>query len=532
MAIEKVVNIVVNQKGTEKAQAQIEKLNTSLKKVKANTGEVAKGMKDSGNAILENGGAMGLLNDLTGGYAMTVKDAVEATGLFTKGTTLATAGQKIYTLVVGSTTGALKALRIALVSTGLGAIVVLLGIFISKMMESAEATEEQKRQQELLNESLKKSSELYKQNIKDLEDVTKERILRAKIAGKSEADLRKIEKEGADQRYKEYKSEQDRLYGLLGDKKLTAEQTKTINDELTANQKEYFDGLNEEKLKDLESELSVVEAKRQANKDAIEKRKEDEKKAEEERQENLKKQREKELQDNEDFWNKYLEIAGNARTREQSQIDAQKEFERLDLENTTFIADSKLAKLKENSQKELEISKAEAEQKRAIQDGILNVASATANLLGAIAGKNKAVQKASIITENAVGIAKMIIANNQANIGALATPQAIASSGVSAAPVIAFNNITTGLAVASTLVATAKALKAVGGGDAGGGAGATGGGASAPTPPSFNLVQGTGSNQIAQGLANERRPLQAYVVSGAVSTSQALERNIINDAKL
>jgi hypothetical protein len=97
MAIEKVVNIVVNQKGTEKAQAQIEKLNASLKKVKANTGEVAKGMKDSGNAILENGGAMGLLNDLTGGYAMTVKDAEEATGLFTKGTTIATTAQKLYT---------------------------------------------------------------------------------------------------------------------------------------------------------------------------------------------------------------------------------------------------------------------------------------------------------------------------------------------------------------------------------------------------------------------------------------------------
>jgi len=167
MAIEKVVNITTNLKGADKVNQQVEKLNSNLKKVKATTGEVTTGMRDSGNAILENGGAMGILNDLTGGYAMTVKDAVEATGLFSQGTTIATTAQKLYTLVVGTTTGALKALRIALVSTGLGAIVVLLGLFIAKMSESADATEEQKRQQDLLNESLKEASELYKQNIKD-----------------------------------------------------------------------------------------------------------------------------------------------------------------------------------------------------------------------------------------------------------------------------------------------------------------------------------------------------------------------------
>jgi hypothetical protein len=41
-------------------------------------------MKESSLSVLENGGAMGLLNDATGGMAMTVKDAVEATALFAK----------------------------------------------------------------------------------------------------------------------------------------------------------------------------------------------------------------------------------------------------------------------------------------------------------------------------------------------------------------------------------------------------------------------------------------------------------------
>jgi hypothetical protein len=188
MAVEKVVNITVNTKGGQQAIAQTEKLNQKFRQLNQTTGELKTGLKDSGNAILENGGAMGLLNDATGGVAMTIKDAVEATGLFTKGTTIATTAQKLYTVVVGSTTGALKALRIALVSTGLGAIVVLLGLFISKMMDSVDATEEQTRAQEALNKVLELTNQLYKNSIQDLQDVTKERLLRAKIAGNSESD--------------------------------------------------------------------------------------------------------------------------------------------------------------------------------------------------------------------------------------------------------------------------------------------------------------------------------------------------------
>jgi len=71
---------------------------------------------------------------------------------------------------------------------------------------------------------------------------------------------------------------------------------------------------------------------------------------------------------------------------------------------------------------------------------------------------------------------------------------------------------------------------------AGGSAGNIGSGinsaTSAPTPPSFNLVQGTGSNQIAQGLNNQQQPIQAYVVSSNVTTAQSLDRNIVAGASL
>jgi hypothetical protein len=58
---------------------------------------------------------------------------------------------------------------------------------------------------------------------------------------------------------------------------------------------------------------------------------------------------------------------------------------------------------------------------------------------------------------------------------------------------------------------------------------------SAPTmsAPKFNVVGQGGANQIAQGMANqEQAPVQAYVVAGAVTSGQALNRNIINNASM
>jgi hypothetical protein len=72
-----------------------------------------------------------------------------------------------------------------------------------------------------------------------------------------------------------------------------------------------------------------------------------------------------------------------------------------------------------------------------------------------------------------------------------------------------------------------------------------GGGASAPSisssatagvtsAPNFNVVGNAGTNQLASSLGNamQQNPIQAYVVSGAVTTAQSLDRNIISNASL
>lgn len=60
----------------------------------------------------------------------------------------------------------------------------------------------------------------------------------------------------------------------------------------------------------------------------------------------------------------------------------------------------------------------------------------------------------------------------------------------------------------------------------------SGGGAETPAP-AFNLIgQAGGVNQIEEGLQQEQTPIQAFVVSGDVSSAQELDRNIIDSATI
>jgi hypothetical protein len=187
---------------------------------------------------------------------------------------------------------------------------------------------------------------------------------------------------------------------------------------------------------------------------------------------------------------------------------------------------------KKATDKEIAEAKAVAEQKAAIQMQGLDTALQGVQLIKGLFEKQKGVQKAAVIAESAIGIAKMIIANKLANVAALATPQAVASSGVAAAPVIAMNNISTGIGIAANIAATAKALRTLGGGsppsspsNLGGG----GAGAGSVMSPNFNVVGNSGLNQLSQ---LQQKPTKAYVVSGDMTTAQALDRNRIENATL
>lgn len=192
----------------------------------------------------------------------------------------------------------------------------------------------------------------------------------------------------------------------------------------------------------------------------------------------------------------------------------------------------KLKELEEKTSKEIKDqkikdAKATAEAEKKIQDAQISNVEAGISLIKSLAGENKKVQAAALIAENAVGIAKTIINTQTANAAALATPQAILTSGAAAAPVIAANNIAAGISIAASVAATAQGLSALGtgGNPDGGGNLPTGGGGA----PQFNVVGDSGVNQLAE---LQQQPTQAYVVSGEVTTAQALDRNRVQNATL
>ena len=217
----------------------------------------------------------------------------------------------------------------------------------------------------------------------------------------------------------------------------------------------------------------------------------------------------------------------------QAKIDAQ-----IALDEFTNTNNEENVQLKKDlGLQEVANDKAVADAKAKILDAQLNTVGQGFALLGQLAGKNKALQAAALIGESAVGIAKMVAANNLANIGALATPQAIATSGASAVPVIALNNISTGIGIASTVAATAKGLSQLGGGGSAPSGGNVGGGGGAPSmtsqPPAFNVVGASGTNQLADAIGGQsQEPTRAYVVSGDVTSAQSMDRNIIDGASI
>ena len=198
--------------------------------------------------------------------------------------------------------------------------------------------------------------------------------------------------------------------------------------------------------------------------------------------------------------------------------------------------DKEIAAEKVAADEIIKINEAKAAQKAAIQAAQINMVSQGIALLKQVAGKNKALQAAAIIGESAVGIAKTVISTQAANAGALATPQAILTSGVSAIPVIVANKISAGIGIAANIAATRKALQGL---KAGGSPpppanvrGASGITASAQsTLPEFNTVGASSTNQLADAIGSQtKQPIKTYVVASDVTTAQSLERNIITGA--
>jgi len=179
--------------------------------------------------------------------------------------------------------------------------------------------------------------------------------------------------------------------------------------------------------------------------------------------------------------------------------------------------------LKNNLEKNIKIidDKA-AEDKKVTEQALLNAKLAFAqqglSLVAEIAGKGSKVGKA-------VAVAQATISGIEGVQNAYTTAQkSPITIGFPAYPYVQ-----AGLAGVFSALQIRKILSTNAGGSTSAASG--GGGGAAAAAPSFNIVGQNSNNQLAQTIAGQQQqPVQAYVVSGNVSSAQSLDRNRIDTA--
>lgn len=157
------------------------------------------------------------------------------------------------------------------------------------------------------------------------------------------------------------------------------------------------------------------------------------------------------------------------------------------------------------------------------------------NLLQQVAGKNKGLAIAGVVISQAAAIGQIISQT------AIANAKAVAATPLTAGmPFVAINTASAVLSIASTIASAVKSIQQINqaaaeSGVQGGGGGSAASAATAPNipaprvasaaAPTINTTGGMNPTAaIGQTIATAQAPIRAYVVSGEVSSQQALDR--------
>jgi len=226
------------------------------------------------------------------------------------------------------------------------------------------------------------------------------------------------------------------------------------------------------------------------------------------------------------------------RLAQQRQILAEQEATELQNMELTEFQKTEIRKKYADARKaitdqEIATEKAAAQAKHDINMAYLGLFQQFGSVLGQVAGKNKALAIAAVVIQQAASIGQIVASTGIANAKAVA-----ASPLTFGMPWVAINTVSAGLSIAASVAGAVKSISEIN--KAASQAGVTGGGggsaATAPTiaaprvggmaAPQIQTAGGQNpSSQIAQTIAaSQSRPVRAYVVSGDVSSQQALDR--------
>ena len=515
---------------------------------------------------------------------------VQSSTAFKKLDTLATAAatvvQRLFSSAVTTTAVSFNVLKTAIVTTGIGALVVGLGYLVSKMNDSSDATKELTEEQKRYNRELEYGKTLTEDAAKSIDYNTQIELANAKRRGDSDRELTKIKVDGVNAKIKSNTDEINNIRATQTEEyNLTSKQTERIAELRAAN----LALERQAKIEIANFNADQAEKARQAEKKSSDEKIANTEKNEKEALAQAKREAEELLKIQQEYAQKSRDLQKEEGYKAQDDVEAARkanaerllteqevaiqreneaykikydnavkagyDTEELEIEHLNNINDINLtaqekayAQQKEAADKEMALDVAIKDAKRAALDTGLNI-------LLQFAGKNKAVamsilaiQKGLAIADVVVGAAKGIaaaqvaLASVPAVIGVVPNPMYAVQAAITAKS-IALTKITAGTSIASILAAAIGQAGSISGGGGSGGAGGGGsapslsagisGGGGATSAPKFNVVGNSGVNQLAGVIAGkENTPVKAFVVAQDVTTGQGLNRNIIESATL
>jgi len=543
------INIVANlEANTKEAVQEVDKVNEKVKEVSRNAKKAGDDLTESmviGNAAVKQ------VDKVTGGLASALVKVGKAA------------------------TKSGKAMRVALLSTGIGAITIAVGLLVEYWDEITDligGSNKELEKQIILNSenlnavdrklrNIRTQIELEKKqgkNVDDLIEKEKSLVLEKRKALLDQIDAEKLrlkqikdEAELATWREKQLLSNQ-RLVKAGGKavSKITEEERIAINDQQTKldNLINAYDSfelgeiVEPKKTKDTgetEAEKLAEQQRLKAIDDAATSIEEITKLEDDYLQSKLSKEqqeinavRDKYFTQIEEAkkYNLDTKLLEEARLSEindiEKKFEEEREEERAEARAKKMDAfnkrrDDRLKTIKENAERELEIEEQLEDAKFRVASQALDAISSIGKLF---AGENEKNAKIAFKISKAVGIAQVGINTSQAIMKAAAeTTDVTPTQSLRTANMIAL-----GVAGAAQ-IASIAAQKFEGGSDTvpkpsmGGGSQA----------PAFNVVGASGETQLADAIGSQtQRPARAYVVSNDVTTAQEMDRNIIEGASI
>lgn len=210
-------------------------------------------------------------------------DATNAEAAASKTATVATTTQTVatqgLTLAQRAATFATNALKIALASLGIGLVIIAITALIELIAGWIDSTEEADAANQALNETIKEQERLLQVNLKAIDTATKQQVARAKIAGKTEEEIFQIQKKAGEDRLKELRDNDDKIYQqILSAQKntvITAEQKNKILEDLNAkylkSNQDIIDQINANEQASLDFQVTQADKRRAKQKEANDK---------------------------------------------------------------------------------------------------------------------------------------------------------------------------------------------------------------------------------------------------------------------